>query len=140
MGYAKGVLAYDAWEKMLLDNQYFPENLVFDDLFSRLMVQNDAMRCILDGRSHAAMYLREIAEGHSEEEKKNLLEIAKCFDAVKECAEKMIERIGDWPDTEKMIKNFPDRSVREEVGKLIQQAKREDEKALQGLKSFYDNM
>lgn len=137
MGYAKGILAYDAWESMLLDNQYFPENLVFDDLFSKLLVQNDAMRCIQDGRGHAAMYLREIAEGHSEEEKKNLLEIADCFDAVKEYAEKMIERIGDWSDTDRMLKNLADRGVREEVGKLIQQAKKEDEKALQGLKELY---
>lgn len=135
--YAKGILAYDAWEKMLLDNQYFPENMVFDDLFSKLLVQNDAMRCIQDGRGHAAMYLREIAEGYSEEQKKKRLEIAECFDAVRECAEKMIEQIGDWPDTEKMLKNLPDRSVREEVGRLIQQAKREDEKALQGLKELY---
>lgn len=69
--------------------------------------------------------------------KKNLLEIADCFDAVKEYAEKMIERIGDWSDTDRMLKNLADRGVREEVGKLIQQAKKEDEKALQGLKELY---
>lgn len=131
LGYAKGIFAYDAWKKMLLDEQSFSGNEIYDTLFSKLLVQNDAMCCIKDGRSHAASYMQELSEKYEDDKKCLLLEIANHFNKVSEYAENMIKLIGEWPDTDKMLKNLANRKVREEVGKLIIQAKQEDEKALQ---------
>ena len=39
--YTKGIKAYEAWKDMLLDEKWF-KSINFDNLFSKLIVQNDA--------------------------------------------------------------------------------------------------
>lgn len=62
--YAKGILAYDAWKNALLCDRDFPADAVLPLLVERMMCHGDAMDCLSDGRSHAAKYLRRLAEQH----------------------------------------------------------------------------
>lgn len=127
--YAKGINAYDAWNNMLLDEKWFKNDAGFDYLFSKLLVQNDAMTCICDGRKWGAKYFEELSEKYGGTEKAICKDIAKHFQAVSDMAGEMMSLIGDWSDMENMLQNFSNRSIREKIGKLILSAKMEDTKA-----------
>lgn len=138
--YAKGLQAYDAWRHMLLDEKWFKNNCGFDTLFSRLLVVNDAIGCIGDGRKWAA-YLEELAarygkaeNAHTRDMVQACLSAAAHFRAVSSIAGKMMSLIGDWSDTGKMLQNLSNRSVRENLGKLIDSARREDTAAYEQLR------
>ncbi len=132
--YAKGIKAYDAWKYMLLNDKWFENNTIFDYLFSKFLVQNDAMICISDGRKWGAKYFKELSEKYGETEKYICQKIEKYFNSVSNIAQEMTDLIGDWNDTEKMLRNFGDRSIREKLGKLIDSAKLEDTKAYEQIK------
>lgn len=127
--YAKGIKAYDAWENMLTDEKWFENGTSFDNLFSKLLVQNDAMVCICDGRKWAAKFFKELSEKYGKTEQPICQKIEQHFNSVSQIAGEMMSLIGDWSDTEKMIQNFGNRSIREKLGKLIDSAKVEDESA-----------
>lgn len=133
--YAKGLLAYDAWKDMLLDEKWFRQGSCFDSLFSMLLVQNDAMGCLIDGRKWAAKYFQELAESHKAEAPK-LLHAADSFRRVSGIAEEMASLIGNWSDTEKALQNFGSRSVREKLASLMDSAKREDQRAYEQILSL----
>lgn len=139
--YAKGLQAYDAWRHMLLDEKWFKNNCGFDTLFSRLLVVNDAIGCIGDGRKWAAAYLEELAaryakaeNAHTRDMVQACLSAAAHFRAVSSIAGEMMSLIGDWSDTGKMLQNLANRSVRENLGKLIDSARREDTAAYEQLR------
>lgn len=132
--YAKGMNAYDAWKDMLLDEKWFENGAGFNDLFSKLLVQNDAMVCICDGRKWGAKYFEELSEKYGETEKEMCQKIAKHFQKVSSIAGEMISLIGDWSNMANVLGNFADRSVRERVGKLIDNAKAEDTMAYEQIK------
>lgn len=136
-GYAKGIRAYGAWKTMILDEKWFDNGTVFDEMFSKLLVQEDAMTCIGDGRRWAAEYFEEISVRYGEDEKKLCYRIRDHFQKVSDIAGKMMALIGDWDDTENMLKNFADRSVREELGRLTDSAEQEDERAFEEIKALY---
>lgn len=138
--YAKGLEGYDAWKSMLLDEKWFEHSAGFDDLFSKLLVQNDAMVCIADGRKWAAGYFEEISEKFGAEEKAICQEAADHFRAVSNIAGEMMALIGDWSDIDTMLKNFGSRSVREEIGRRIDSAKKEDKKAYDQIKLLLENI
>lgn len=127
--YAKGIAAYDVWKTMLLDEKWFENGNGFDELFSKLLVQNDAMVCIADGRKWAAEYFQDLSEKYGVEEKSTCLKIAEHFKTVSGAASEMMTLIGDWSDIDKMLDNFGDRSVREKISELLDQAKEADIKA-----------
>lgn len=131
--YAKGIRAYEAWKEMLLQETWFGNGSTFDVLFSKLLVQNDAMTCLQDGRKWAATYFEELANQYQDEEKKLCLDIADSFHKVSKVAEEMQRLIGDWTDTEKMLQNFGSRSIREKLGQLIDACQREDCRAYEQL-------
>lgn len=132
--YAKGLNAYDAWKEMLLDEKWFVNGAGFDHLFSKLLVQNDAMTCINDGRKWGSEYFKELSKHFSEAEKDRCRKIASHFQKVSSIAEEMMSLIGDWSDMENMLNNLGNRSVREKIGKLIDSAKAEDTLAYEQIK------
>ncbi|MDE5950038.1 MAG: hypothetical protein K2H12_00455, partial [Acetatifactor sp.] len=133
--YAKGILAYDAWHKMLLEESHFTST-VYDSLFSKLLVQNDATQCLMDGRNQGAKYLLELAAKQMTGDNAKLELAARHFQKVSAYAEEMSGLIGDWSDMEAMLQHLADRNVREQLAQLILQAKEEDEAALQCLKEY----
>lgn len=144
--YAKGLRAYDAWRRMLLDEKWFKNNCGFDTLFSRLLVVNDAIGCIGDGRKWAAAYLEELAarygkaeSAHTRDMVQACLSAAAHFRAVSSIAGEMMSLIGDWSDTGKMLQNLASRSVREQLGEKIDSARQEDTGAYEQIKRILQN-
>lgn len=133
--YAKGILAYDAWREMLLEDSHFAST-AYDSLFSKLLVHNDAVQCLMDGRNQGAGYLRELVAAQKKEDNTKLEQAARHFQKVSAYAEEMSSLIGDWSDMDAMLQHLADRKVREELAKLILYAKAEDEAALQCLKEY----
>lgn len=138
--YAKGICAYDAWKEMLLDEKWFENASGFDDLFSKLLVQNDAMVCISDGRKWGAKYFEELAENQGETERAICHKISKHFRAVSSIADEMMRLTGHWSDMEKMLENFASRSVREKIGEQIDIAKTEDSMAYEQIRLLLEHM
>lgn len=133
--YAKGILAYDAWREMLLEESHFASE-AYDSLFSKLLVQNDATQCLMDGRSHGAEYLLELAARQPGQDNGKLEEAAGHFRKVSGFAQEMSGRIGDWSDVDAMLRHLADRKVREELAEQILRAKAEDEAALQCVREY----
>lgn len=138
--YAKGIRAYQAWKDMLLQEKWFENGSTFDTLFSKLLVQNDAMTCIHDGRKWAAKYFEELAERYGDSEKTLCMDIAKSFNRVSRIAGEMKSLIGDWNDIEKMQKNFGDQLIRKKLGELIDEAGKEDSRGYEQIKLLYNRM
>ena len=138
--YAKGLNAYDAWKEMLLDEKWFDNGAGFDYLFSKLLVQNDAMVCISDGRKWGAEYFKGLSEHFSGTESDKCREIAAHFQKVSSIAEEMMSLIGNWSDMENMLNNLGNRAVREKIGKLIDTAKAEDTLAYEQIKLLLNNI
>jgi len=133
--YAKGIQAYDAWREMLLEDSHFT-GTVYDSLFSKLLVQNDAAMCLADGRNQGATYLRELAEKQKDGDNTKLEQAALHFRKVSAHAQEMRHLIGDWSDTDVMLRHLADRKAREKLAQLILAAKAEDKAALQCLKEY----
>lgn len=138
--YAKGIRAYEAWKDMLLDETWFEHGSTFDNLFSKLLVQNDAMLCICDGRKWGAKYFEELSAKYADTEKKICLNVAKHFDKVSKIAGEMMSLIGDWSDTEKMLQHFGSHPNREKLGNMIDSARQEDGAAFEQIKLLYDRI
>lgn len=138
--YAKGIRAYEAWKDMLLLEKWFENGSTFDNLFSKLLVQNDAMVCIHDGRKWAAKYFEELGNRYGDLQKEYCRNIEEHFNNVSNIAGEMMSLIGDWNDIENMEKNFADRLIREKLGELIDAAKLEDSKAYEQIKLFYSTL
>lgn len=132
--YAKGISAYQAWKDMLLQEKWFENGSTFDNLFSKLLVQNDAMTCLHDGRKWATKYFEELANQYEDSEKSLCMDIAGSFQKVSTIAGEMKSLIGNWDDTEKMQKNFGDRLIRKKLGELIDHAEKEDQRAYEQMK------
>jgi len=138
--YAKGIRAYKAWKTMLLQEKWFENGSAFDNLFSKLLVQNDAMTCLYDGRKWASTYFKEVAEKYENSEKTLCVNIASSFQKVSAAARNMKSLIGYWDDIEKMQRNFSDRLIREKLGELIETAEKEDIQAYEQMKLLYRRM
>lgn len=132
--YAKGIAAYDAWKEMLLDEKWFENGAGFDCLFSKLLVQNDAMVCISDGRRWAARYFEELSETCGEAGKGICREIAKHFHRIGDIGDEMLSLAGDWSNVDQMLQRLADRSVRERIAGLIDAAKAEDAMAYEQIR------
>ncbi len=138
--YAKGIRAYQAWKDMILQEKWFENGSTYDNMFSKLFVQNDAMTCLHDGRKWAAKYFEELGNQYEDSIKTFCMDIAGSFDKVSAIAGDMKSLIGDWNDAEKMQKNFADHSIREKLGELIDAAEKEDRLAYEKMKLFYNSM
>ena len=138
--YAKGLNAYDAWKEMLLDEKWFENGAGFDYLFSKLLVQNDAMICICDGRKWGSEYFKGLSEHFGKAESDTCRKIAAHFQKVSSIAREMMSLIGDWSDMENMLNNLGNRSVREKTGQLIDAAKAEDTFAYEQIKLLLNNI
>lgn len=138
--YAKGIRAYQAWKDMLLQEKWFANGSTFDNLFSKFLVQNDAMTCLHDGRKWAAKYFEELANQYDNSERTFCMEIASSFYKVSAIANEMKSLIGDWDDIEGMQKNFGDRMIREKLGELIDTAERGDRQAYEKMNLLYNRM
>lgn len=117
-GYAKGIAAYDAWEKMLGDDSNFHSKDNEGVLFEKMLCQQDAMVCVMDGRAAAAEYFSDIPE------------LAGAFLKTKELITKMWNLFERDKDGNIRLQSLADAGVRKEVCSFIRQAKESEEESL----------
>lgn len=132
--YCKGIAAYDAWADMLGNNN-FSEGDNFSVLFHRMLCQNDATICLIDGRGCAAEYFDILAKDNSPRSEK-YQELASIFTEIKGIVSEMPKLLGSWGDMENMLANLADINIRAKLCEYIKQAKALDEKALLVLNSM----
>ena len=127
--YAKGISAYDAWAKDILEDSHFPENAILPILCERLMVHGDAMDCIADGRHSAAGYMESLIPCIPAQ-RAGLEQAADAFTQVHNAFSKMTALLGGWQRSENEMRMFAKPEVRKRMAGIICEAKRADEKAL----------
>lgn len=129
-GYCKGIKAYDAWKNALLKKKDFAVTDNLFVLFEKMLCQLDAMSCITDGRANAAAYFKILAENHLDK-KETFINIADLFTRCVEVIENMRKLFGDDSNMEGMLEKLATEHVRNDVCKLIDDAKELDRKALE---------
>jgi len=132
--YAKGIAAYDAWKKAILDERQFSEDMVVPLQIERLMCQGDGMDCLSDGRTNAYKYFHKLAEKRPEQPLYGRL--AEQFAACAAGADKMYRTLGGWERGEAQIKALMKPEIRKRLGELIDECKAADEKALALMKEL----
>ena len=125
--YAKGISAYDAWVKAVLNDDDFPANAVLPILAERLMCHGDAMDCIADGRHSASVYMKGLVDVYPAHREK-LERTADLFMQVYQASRRMNEVLGDRG--ENGMRKFAQSHVRKQIAEIIYRAKTADERAL----------
>lgn len=90
--YAKGIIAYEAWKKAIIDESQFPQEPIMPILVERLMCQGDAMDCLADGRDNAKKFFEKSANQNPEQTL--FKEIANKFQTVTQNAYSMYNTLG----------------------------------------------
>jgi len=130
--HAKGLSAFDAWHKAILDDTQFPEHAVLPLLAERLMCHGDAMDCLADGRHRAAEYIASIQAEFPAHEA--ALEKARAaFDRVCGAVRGMSALLSGWQRDERAMRALVQKDVRVQTGALILEARAADEEALEAL-------
>lgn len=133
--YAKGISAYDAWAKAILNDDEFSENSVLPILAERLMCHGDAMDCIADGRHNAASYINGLVPLYPAHQE--LLKAAAAeFEKVSGVFWKMTKVFGGMDRGENEMRMFARPDVRKQLADIIYEAKTADENALQAIKQL----
>jgi len=132
--YAKGIAAYAAWKKAILDESQFSENMVAPLQAERIMCQGDAMDCLADGRTNAYKYFNKLALKNPEQP---LFEkIAGQFAACAAGADKMYRTLGGWERGEAQMKALMKIEIRHRLAELIDECKAADENVLSLMKKL----
>ncbi len=135
--YCKGVLAYEAWEKMLLDESEFSVGDNFSVLFEKLLCQNDAITCLRDGRGQAAKYFDQLKKEETDPVKKESWNhLTRLFSQIEKEMEKLREMFGDWSQVDNMLRNLASSKMRKEACRYIERAYEADKKALAVLREI----
>jgi AraC-like DNA-binding protein len=125
--YAKGLLAYDAWKKAIMDEEQFNDNAILPIMAERMMCHGDAMDCLIDGRWRGAEFFGKL----SKEQPGGIYEeVADKFKQVAENIGKMAEALGGFDRTQVQMTNLYKLENRKKIGELIDNCKSADEEAL----------
>ena len=141
--YRKGVAGFDAWAKMLSDDSAFSgENESL--LFERMLCEDDATTCLIDGRGCAAEYFKRLVEkeavsdGADAETKnaENYKLLSDLFAKEKTLAEQTWSLLGGWDNMEQRPAKLAEKSVREQACEYIKQIEVLEERCLGVLKEL----
>ena len=132
--YAKGLYAYDAWAKAVLNDGEFSNNAMLAILAERLVVHGDAMDCIADGRYCASSYMKSLMSFYPAHEKK-LEKAADFFMQTYNTFGKMNNILGGQRG-EKEMREFAKPEVRRQIAEIIYEAKSADERAMEIIKQI----
>ncbi len=137
--YRKGVSGFAAWTKMLSDESAFSgENESL--LFEKMLCQDDATTCLIDGRGCAAKYFKMLSEKESELVAPEVLakykELAEIFEKEKHLAEQTWALLGGWDNMEQRPAKLAEKEIREQACSYIKQIEAMEEKCLALLKEL----
>jgi hypothetical protein len=137
--FAKGIAAYDAWKKAILNESEFPPNAILPILAERLMCHGDAMDCLADGRHNAAVFMKKLS-GELPILKDLCISAEEQFSKVTSNIWKMANILGGYARNENQMRNLLKPEVRQQIAILIDDCKAADIKALEALKSLKNAM
>ncbi len=132
--YTKGIMAYDAWEKAITDENQFPKEPIMPILVERLMCQGDAMDCLADGRDNARKYFEKLANQNPDQPL--FKEIASRFQMVTQNAYSMYQVLGGWQRNEKQLRALAKIENRRKIAELIDKCRTADTEALHFLQKL----
>ncbi len=143
--YRKGVAGFATWAKMLSEDSAFSgENESL--LFEKMLCEDDATTCLIDGRGCAAEYFKRLAEKVSEcagaddsvdvKNVENYKLLAELFAREKSLAEQTWSLLGGWDNMEQRPAKLAEKSVREQACEYIKQIKALEERCLGLLKEL----
>ncbi len=139
-GYYKGVAGFAAWAQMLADNREFSgENASL--LFERLLCEDDATTCLMDGRGCAAKYFNDLSVKLAETDAElagKYRELAEVFAKERSLAEQMWSLLGNWDNMGQRPEKLAEKKVREQSCMYIRQIEGLEVKALALLKELCD--
>lgn len=123
--YCKGISGFSAWADMLSDDASFSENGTDSLLFEKMLCQDDATTCLIDGRGCAAEYFRKLSENETGNTDAETLEkystLAKLFAKEKQLAEQIWSLLGNWDNMEQRPAKLAEKEVREKACEYIKQ-------------------
>lgn len=137
--YCKGVAGFFAWRRMLCEDSAFTgENQPL--LFEKMLCQDDATTCLIDGRGSAAEYFRRLVEDEKGEVDDVVLEkyktLANIFEKEKNVAEQTWALLGDWEHMEQRPEKLSEKSVREQACKYTEEIEALEMQSLEILKGL----
>ncbi|MCL1952629.1 MAG: RNA polymerase subunit sigma-24 [Oscillospiraceae bacterium] len=133
--HAKGIFAYDAWKKAILNagKSDFAQRSWGQSLV--MMCQGDATDCLIDGRKNACKYFTALAEENPDQPL--YAEIAAQFGIVaKTIHEKIYKLLRGYQRGKKQERALKKPRVRRKIGEAIDVMKASDEKALALMKEL----
>lgn len=135
--YCKGVAGYAPWMRMLSEDSAFStENESL--LFEKMLCQDDATTCLIDGRGCAAEYFRKLAEKEEGRADAEIVQkyktLSEIFARTKSLAEQTWSLLGGWDNMEQRPAKLAEKSVREQACKYIKQIQELEEQCLEKLK------
>ena len=126
--YRKGVAGFAAWAKMLSEDSAFSgENESL--LFEKMLCQDDATTCLIDGRGCASVYFKKLAEQVSEcadadddaKNAENYKLLAELLAKEKSLAEQTWSLLGGWDNMEQRPAKLAEKEVRKQACEYIKQ-------------------
>ncbi|MBQ9768089.1 MAG: helix-turn-helix domain-containing protein [Lachnospiraceae bacterium] len=131
--FLKGVAGFAAWAKMLAEDSAFSgENESL--LFEKMLCQDDATTCLIDGRGCAAEYFKKLAEKEAESADAETIEkygtLAELFGKEKSLAEQTWSLLGGWDNMEQRPAKLARKEVREKACQYIGEIEKVEEKCL----------
>lgn len=130
--YCKGVLAYEAWRKMLADETEFQSAVGIED---KIICHDDAVGSLMDSRGSAAAYFKWLSE-HETSDTEMYAQIAKAFQNTYDTICSLHNVYNNWGPTPENIELFLKKEVREEICSWIVKAEESDKKALELMKEI----
>lgn len=137
--YCKGVAGFAAWRKLLSEDRAFlgdNESL----LFEKMLCQDDATTCLIDGRGCAAEYFKRIFEEETGKADAEILEkyknLAELFAEEKHLAQQTWALLGDWDNMGQRPAKLAEKAVREKACEYITQIEALEKKCLVVLKEL----
>ena len=128
LGCRSGLAAYTAWAADLLRDRDFPP----DDLsvlLARLDCHFGALSVVVEGRWHAALFVRRAADSLPKMAE-GLQQAAACYEAQTGLMMQVVELQGGWdPHGEQVARQLGEPAVRREMAALIEQAREKDAEA-----------
>jgi len=140
--YRKGTAGFSAWASMLCDDSAFP---VTNDaiLFERMLCQDDATTCLIDGRGCAAEYFKKLAEASTIETSVETLakykSLSELFSKTKALAEQTWSLLGGWDNMEQRPTKLAERATREKACEYIKQIEMLEKQSLNILQEVVTN-
>ena len=133
--HAKGIAAYDAWKKAILNAGKSDFALDCEGMNLVMMCQGDATDCLIDGRKNACKYFTALAEENPDQPLYG--EIAAQFGIVaKTIHEKIYNLLRGYQRGKKQERALKKPRVRRKIGEAIDVMKASDEKALALMKEL----